>query len=290
MQYMLCCGAMTGEEAPDKIIREREFKLPSGINIDNLDVPTEMATGENSGIYSEKKDEAIGDIFDPFSESSEDSPGKIREDGSVDNSPERDLVSLISIEGEERINWVIMVSMIVLYSAISIQIGRTFDSIVGTFLLITLAAIGFVLGEIWVPRDRMKLLGVTWVIISMKVLYGLAIELRYWDVIGDDLALGVVLILLVGVNIFVAYRHNHDAIAAQSTLVLLAVGSTAGTEFGEVGVAGMILVATVVLHGIALNRDSGNLASLGIASSNLWIGMHAVTCLLYTSPSPRDRG
>ena len=53
MQYMLCCGAMTGEEAPDKIIREREFKLPSGINIDNLDVPTEMATGENSGIYSE---------------------------------------------------------------------------------------------------------------------------------------------------------------------------------------------------------------------------------------------
>ena len=284
MQYMLCCGAMTGEEAPDKIIREREFKLPSGINIDNLDVPTEMATGENSGIYSEKKDEAIGDIFDPFSESSEDSPGKIREDGSVDNSPERDLVSLISIEGEERINWVIMVSMIVLYSAISIQIGRTFDSIIGTFLLITLAAIGFVLGEIWVPRDRMKLLGVTWVIISMKVLYGLAIELRYWEVIGDDLALGVVLILLVGVNIFVAYRHNHDAIAAQSTLVLLAVGSTAGTEFGEVGVAGMILVATIVLHGIALNRDSGNLASLGIASSNLWIGMHAVTSRFSVGP------
>ena len=115
MQYMLCCGAMTDEEAPDKIIREREFKLPSGINIDNLDVPTEMTTGENSGVYSEKKDEAIGDIFDPFSESSEDSPGKVREDGSVDNSPERDLVSLISIEGEERINWVIMVSMIVLY-------------------------------------------------------------------------------------------------------------------------------------------------------------------------------
>ena len=49
---------------------------------------------------------------------------------------------------------------------------------------------------------------------------------------------GMILVLLVGANILVAYRHNHDAIAAQSTLVLLAVGSTAGTEFGEVGVAG----------------------------------------------------
>ena len=55
MQYMLCSGAMTGEEAPDKIIREREFKLPSGINIDNLDVPTEVIPVENSGSDSEKK-------------------------------------------------------------------------------------------------------------------------------------------------------------------------------------------------------------------------------------------
>jgi len=275
---------MTGEEAPDKIIREREFKLPSGINIDNIDLPAEVESVENSEIDSKKGDEAIGDVFDPFSEPSEDSPGKIRKDGSVDNAPERDLVSQISIEGEEKVNWVIMVSMIVLYSAISIQIGRTFDSVVGAFLLISLAAIGFALGEIWVPRERMKLLGVTWVIISMKVLYGLAIELRHWEVIEDDLSLGVVLVLLVGVNIFVAYRHNHDAIAAQSTLVLLAVGSTAGTEFGEVGVAGMILIATVVLHGIALNRKSGNLASLGIASSNLWIGMHAVTTRFSVGP------
>jgi len=284
MQYMLCCGAMTGDEPPDKIIREREFKLPSGINIDNIDVPTEEVSGENSGIVSEKMDEAIGDIFDPFSESGHDTPGKIRKDGSVDDPPERDLVSQISIEGEKRVNWIIMVSMIVLYSAISIQIGRTFDSLVGTLLLISLAAVGFGLGEIWVPRRGMKLLGVTWVIISMKVLYGLAIELRHWGVIGDDLSLGLVLVLLVGVNIIVAYRHNHDAIAAQSTLVLLAVGSTAGTEFGEVGVAGMILIATIVLHSIAINRNSGNLASLGIASSNLWIGMHAVTSRFSVGP------
>ena len=45
-----------------------------------------------------------------------------------------------------------------------------------------------------------------------------------------------------------------------------------------------ILIATVVLHGIALNRNSGNLASLGIASSNLWIGMHAVTSRFSVGP------
>ena len=38
-----------------------------------------------------------------------------------------------------------------------------------------------------------------------------------------------------GGQYLVAYRHDHDAIAAQSTLVLLAIGSTAGTEFGELG-------------------------------------------------------
>ena len=284
MQYMLCCGAMAGDDAPDKLIREREFKLPSGIDIGNLQFSTEEESEEFSDVESEDIDDAIGDVFDPFSEPSEDSPGTIRKDGSVDNPPEKDLVSQIAIEGEERVNWIIMVSMIVLYSAISIQIGRTFDSVVGTLLLISLAGLGFGLGEIWVPKERMKLLGVTWIIISMKVLYGLAIELRHWEIIGNDLSLGVVLLLLVGVNIFVAYRHDHDAIAAQSTLVLLAIGSTAGTEFGEWGVAWMILVATIILHGIALNRNSGNLASLGIASSNLWIGMHAVTSRFSIGP------
>jgi hypothetical protein len=275
---------MAGDESPDKIIREREFKLPSGIGIGDIQFSSEDEVEESNDVESEDRDDAIGEVFDPFSEPSKGSPGRIRKDGRVENPPERDLVSQISIDGEERVNWVLMVSMIVLYTAISIQIGRTFDSAVGTFLLVFLAAIGFGLGELWVPIERMKLLGITWVIISMKVLYGLAIELRNWGVIGDGLALGVALLLLVGVNIAIAYRHDHDAIAAQSTLVLLAIGSTAGTEFGEAGVAGMILLATMIFHGIALNRGSGNLASLGIASSNLWIGMHAVTSRFSVGP------
>lgn len=264
---------MGHDESPDKVIREREFRLPSGIDIGNLDVSENVDDSKKA----QKQDDAIGDIFDPFAEPDGDSPGRVSRDGGVSSPPERDIVSQLSTEGEQRVNWILMVSMIVIYSAISIQIGRVFEAQIGTIILLFLAFFGFGLGELWVPKKRLSLLGITWVIISMKVLYGLAIELRNWGVIEDDLLLGIVLLLLVVVNILVAYRHDHDAIAAQSTLVLLAIGSTAGTEFGELGVAVMILIATIILHGIAINRGSGNLASLGIASSNLWIGMHAIT-------------
>ena len=115
----------------------------------------------------------------------------------------------------------------------------------------------------------------------MKVLYGLAIELNRWELGGflpiSVEVLAILLLLLVALNVFIAYRHDHDAIAAQATLVLLAIGSTAGSIGGEVGVAVMILLATLLLHGLALHRGSGNLAALGVAASNLWIGMHAIT-------------
>ncbi len=264
---------MTDDEPDDRIIRERAFRRSSGVNIGDIDF---KERGEEPGKTPEK-DEAIGDVFDPFVERGGDAPGAVQTDGSVNTAPDRDLVSELSIEGERRVNWMLMVSMIVVYSAISIQVGSTFDPLPGTIALILLATMGFVLGELWVPRENMLLLGVTWVIISMKVLYGLAIELRHWGIIGSDAALGLALLLLVGVNIYAAYRHDHDAIAAQSTLVLLAIGSTTGSVLGEEGVAGMILIATLLLHGLALHRESGNLASLGIAASNLWIGMHAIT-------------
>ena len=37
------------------------------------------------------------------------------------------------------------------------------------------------------------------------------------------------------------------------------------------------LVSNVPMHLLATHRKSGNLAALGNASSNLWIGMHAIT-------------
>ena len=111
-------------------------------------------------------------------------------------------------------------------------------------------------------QERMHLLGVTWVIISMKILYGLAISMYTWDWIGEP---NWALITWFGYSQYcIAQYHDEDAIATQATLVLLAIGSAAGGPYGEEGVAIMIGIGTLLFHGLAYLRSSGNLASLGL--------------------------
>ena len=265
---------MDEEEREDRIIRERKFKMDFDVQLEGINIEDNKL--ENTEIIKQEKDEALGDFFDPFEDTNDSSPGIIQKDGKIKNAPERDIVTEISIEGERSVNWSIMVAMIFIYSIISIQIGNTFDPLLATIILIFLAGFGFTLGEVWIPKEKMKMLGITWVIISMKVLYGLAIEFRNWNFISVE-GLVLLLIFLVFINLYFAYRHNHDAIAAQSTLVLLSIGSTTGSVLGEEGVAGMIFISTIMIHSLAIHRKSGNLASLGIAASNLWVGMHAIT-------------
>ena len=266
---------MDGDERDDRIIREMRFRRSIDIDLSEIEVPEERSE-ESREALAAAVDEALGDLFDPFKQADGSEPGAVQEDGSVPIAPEQDIVTGIAREGERGVNWGLMIAMILVYSAIGVQAGLALSPLPAITVLVLLSSVGFVLGERWVPSPSMKILGVTWVIISMKVLYGLAIELNRWDYIGLE-ALGALLLALVAVNVFVAYRHNHDAIAAQSTLVLLAIGSTAGSVMGQMAVAGMILLATLLVHGLALHRQSGSLAALGVAASNLWIGMHAIT-------------
>ena len=268
---------MADGDRDDRIIREHEFRRSINIDLSDIEIPEREGDQEERREQLAKAvDEALGEFHDPFEQSNGDESGAVQRDGSVPTPPERDIVTEIAIEGERRVNWALMVSMILVYSAIGVQAGLALSPLLAAVVLVLLAGVGFALGERWVPDSPMKLLGVTWVIISMKVTYGLAIELNRWGFIGMEV-LGGLLLILVGVNVLVAYRHDHDAIAAQSTLVLLAIASTAGSVLGEGGVAGMILLATLLVHGLALHRQSGNLAALGVAASNLWIGMHAIT-------------
>ena len=64
---------MGDDESPDKVIREREFRLPSGIDIGNLDVSENVDDSKKD----KKQDDAKGDLFDPFAEPDEDSPGRV---------------------------------------------------------------------------------------------------------------------------------------------------------------------------------------------------------------------
>ena len=275
------------DEKDDRVIRERRFKIGANLDIGDLGIgeKSEEVTDSNlpdsEANETKEVDEALGDVFDPFKETTGDEAGAIASDGTVASAPEDDIVTSMAKDGERRVNWSLMVSMIFVFSALSVVAGTAFPPMISLVLLLILAGVGFTFGERWVPDKNLHLLGVSWVIISMKVLYGLAIELNRWELGGflpiSVEVLAILLLLLVALNVFIAYRHDHDAIAAQATLVLLAIGSTAGSIGGEVGVAVMILLATLLLHGLALHRGSGNLAALGVAASNLWIGMHAIT-------------
>jgi hypothetical protein len=290
---------MAGEEEgeqplpeKDRIIDNRTFKMGGGISLDAFistdgladakrpalpgASPTDATAGEAPEVeVNEIEDVAIGDVFDPFEKDAGPRPGDILRDGTVYMTPEMDTVTEIAVEGERRLHWALMVAMIIVYSLIGWLVATALPPMAATAGLIGLATLGFILGERWVPDQGMHLLGVTWVIISMKLLYGLALDAHHWNWI-DTPQLGLALIGLVGVNIAVGYRHGHDAIMAQATLVSLAIASAAGSVGGELGVAVLILIATLLLHGLALHRRSGNLASLGIAASHMWIGLHAI--------------
>jgi hypothetical protein len=267
----------------DSVIRKREFDMSGGLDLssflneDAIDEVNQAVLPEPKEQDEVVKDEAMGDLFDPFATGSH--PGEVRRDGTVHLPPEMDSITELATTGEKRLHWGIMISMILVYSIVGWLIGTTMPPIVGLFGLLGLAFIGFVLGERWIPDAGMRMLGITWVIITMKLLYGLAIDLHHWELWGifpiDAIALGGILLSLVALNVWISYHHNEDAIAAQATLVLLAIGSGAGAVYGEMGVAGGIIVATLLLHGLAWHRQSGNLASLGIAASNIWIGFHA---------------
>ena len=277
----------------DEIIQRQKFELGAGLDISDFLVEQDQNKDEKPiKAITEEIDTAMGEISSPFEtaklEIDPNKPGEILADGTVVTPPERDSVAELAVVGEKRLHWGLMISMIGVYSLIGLLVGLYLPPILATIGLISLASIGFYLGNRWIPTTGMNLLGVTWVIISMKLLYGLAIDFHHWNWLeiggfDENLLLGAALLILVCLNIFVAYKYDIDAIAAQATLVLLAVASGAGAGVsssgidGEYAVAFMITIATCLLHSLAWHRKSGNLASLGIASSNLWIGIHALS-------------
>jgi hypothetical protein len=267
------------KDAGDEILSKRKFQNASGINLGNFLLDSADENPEVEIVEPEKEKEhdiAMGEVGEIFS--SGNSPGRINRDGTVNAPPEIDSVTEYAIEGEKRLHLGLMISMIVVWSAIGTIVGTIpiFGHEFSAIGLMLMAGFGIWLGEIWIPQERMHLLGVTWVIISMKLLYGLAISMYSWGWI-EELQLGAGLLGLVGLNIAIAHHHDEDSIAAQAALVLLAIGSAAGGIYGQEGVAIMIVLGTLLLHGLAYSRQSGNLASLGIAVSYLWIGLHAIS-------------
>ena len=277
-------------EAPlqprDDVVRKRDFQRAQGVDIQsfmvaqNQETPPEILPPPTS----EAEDIAVGKVTSLFSSGKNEhhAPGAVQSDGTVLQESEMDSVTDIAVHGEKRLSFGLLVAMVLTWSAIGAIVGTVLPEVPSGLGLLAMGVFGLYLGERWISNPNMRILGVTWVIISMKLFYGLAIDAWHWgwfDVspYGASETFGASLIGIVSLNIYLAQRHNEDAIAAQATLILLLVGSAAGALYGEIGIAAMIGLGTLLMHGLALYRNSGNLASLGIASSYLWVGVHALS-------------
>ncbi|MDG1549500.1 MAG: hypothetical protein P8Q94_05565, partial [Candidatus Poseidoniaceae archaeon] len=264
----------------DEVIRKQSFSRARGLDISSFMIEQkEEETSVWETVVEEKEtDIAIGEVAEIFSKGGEDfeRPGAIQKDGSVNSAPEIDSVTDLAVHGEKRLGFGLLIAMIFSWSLIGTIVGTVLNPVLGAIGLTTMAIVGLYLGEKWIPNPNMRILGVTWVIISMKLIYGLILDMWHWgwlDELGfasEDNILGALLLLGVVLNIGIAQRHDEDAIAAQATLILLIVGSAAGALYGEFGVAIMIGLGTIMLHGLAIVRNSGNLASMGVAVSYLW--------------------
>ena len=280
----------------DEVLRKKDFDRVKGLDISsfmvsNDETKTSPATLPQSEPVVEAKvtveeDIAVGQMTEIFSrdDSLSNQAGQIQKDGTVAEPSDLDSVTDMAVHGEKQLSKGMMVAMVVIWTMIGTLIGTNpgIPPILSLIGLVSMAIFGLICGENWIPKKNMRLLGVTWVIISMKLLYGLALDAWHWgwfdsSPIGASQTLGISLLALVGFNIAIAQRHNEDAIAAQATLVLLVVGSATGALYGEIGIAAMIGLGTLIFHILALSRNSGNLASLGIAVSYLWIGVHAIS-------------
>ncbi|CAI8362251.1 MAG: Uncharacterised protein [Candidatus Poseidoniaceae archaeon] len=271
------------DSVEDDVLRQKEFRRGGGIDLGQFmiqELENEVIVEE--AVPEKETDEAVGEIAALFSSEDEQTvePGAIKRDGTVDEAAAPDSVTDMAVHGERRLGYGLLAGMVLVWSVLGWVVGTALPPFLGGPLLIIMGLSGLWAGEKWIPNPTMHLLGVTWVIISMKILYGFALDVHHWgwldaSPLGADLSLGIFLLVLIGFNILIAQRHDDDAIAAQATLVLLALGSATGALYDDLGVAGMILLGTLSMHGLALHRKSGNLASLGIAVSYLWIGLHA---------------
>lgn len=267
--------------AEDDVLRAQSFKRATSINFgsfmvgdpspepDESSYELQESTADGETAPSPSTDAAVGDVKDLFSMK-------------TDQEPLDDPTTHLAVHAEQQIGKGLAVAMVLVWTAIGALVGTVLPPVLGAVGLLAMAAVGLVLGERWIQRDAMHLLGLTWVIISMKLLYGLALDMWRWGWLdglgpGASESLGALLVALVGLNVALAFRHNEDAIAAQSALVLFAVGSSAGAVYGEVGISVFMVMAMTLMHGLALVRSSGNLASLGISFSYLWVGVHALT-------------
>ena len=107
------------KEAEDEILSKRNFDKDSGVNLDKFLISSDeidIEHEENTEIEEAEVDVAVGEVAEIFSRG--DAPSRIKRDGTVVEPPEIDSVTEYAVEGEKRLHYGLMISMIVVWSAI----------------------------------------------------------------------------------------------------------------------------------------------------------------------------
>ena len=144
------------KETEDEILSKRNFEKDSGVNIDKFlikDVIEEEPQKESSEPESKEVDIAVGEVAEIFSRG--DIPSRIKRDGTVESAPEVDSVTEYAMEGEKRLHYGLMISMIVVWSAIGTIVGTSpiFSHTISAIGLLLMAGFGMWLGQIWIPQE-----------------------------------------------------------------------------------------------------------------------------------------
>ena len=185
--------------------------------------------------------------------------------------------------------------------------GSAFGQIIGIPL-------GIVMGSRWSFQSPFSMFAVTMAATVLLLFYAVpqpdvrrtehALSVRkaasdYWDMLRrPEIAWAAIafFLMFLGVSVFVVYlptwlERNLGATGGQIALMFLIggianvlVGPYAGKTSDRIGRRGIILLACVGLSIVML------LTVPLVASMLMAYAMFFLTCLLYTSPSPRDRG
>ena len=170
-------GTQTGPAGEDEVLRKKEFGRARGLNLGTFMVasedtePIEKTPEDDVKVGEQEIDAAVGTLNEMFTADLEPSD---------DDHEATDSVTQIAVHGEQQISRAMMVMMVLIWTAIGALVGTVFPPLLSALGLLSMALFGFALGERWIPRPSMHLLGITWVIISMKLLYGLALDAWSW--------------------------------------------------------------------------------------------------------------
>ena len=166
----------------DDLLRERDFSRARGLDVSSFLVQdsSDGKPEEVAEVSEDSTDKAIGEISPIFTKQEDVTAGSIASDGTVAEQPPNDSVTNFAVYGERRIGFGLLIAMILSWSLIGTIVGTVLPPVFGAFGLTLMAVIGLYLGERWIPNPQMRILGVTWVIISMKLIYGLMLDLWHW--------------------------------------------------------------------------------------------------------------